>query len=54
MIKRLLNFIPFATVLMLNMYSILSYSLTGSIGFIPLIVVGIVFQIITVDLLCDN
>ena len=54
MIKRLLNFIPFAGVLTMNMLTVAAYVKTLSLGFIPLIVVGVVIQFLTLEILTNK
>ena len=49
--NKLLSYIPFAGVLSLDLCIIYAYVFTGSIGFLPLITVGIYALILTIELI---
>jgi uncharacterized membrane protein len=49
--NKLLSYIPFFGVLSLDLCIIYAYALTGSIGFLPLITVGIYALILTIELI---
>ena len=49
--NKLLSYIPFAGVLSLDICLIYAYALTGSIGFLPLMTVGIFALVLTIELI---